>query len=74
MALTRGSKSLYPCPRDLTPANKLNIDGASFEKRSSEQSLGVISKASSWLEVTRSKHKVEEVLKQYSLRLVKVRV
>jgi hypothetical protein len=72
MALTRGPKGLYPCPRDLTPHDKLRIDGQEYERRTSEKMLEVINKAKFWAETAKLKTKAKELLKDHSLRPVEV--
>lgn len=72
IALTRGPQSLYPCPRDLTPHNELRINGEEYERRNAMKTREIIDEAMVWYNAARSKMRAEELLKQYSLRAVKV--
>jgi hypothetical protein len=74
MALTRGTQSLFPCPRDLTPRDKLNCIGSEFESRTALKTLEIIDQATRWTKVAGLKTKAEKLLKAHSLRPVPVRL
>jgi len=69
MSLTRGIKSLWPCPVCLVPHDDLLDALKTYPRRTSDQSQNI-------LQVARGKQTAEErddTLKQYGLRDVQVR-
>lgn len=64
MALIRGVKGLYPCPRCLVPHDQLSDLSQRFDPRTAADTIAILNQVNV-LELAKDK---ERLLKKYSLR------